>query len=188
MITFAIIGGVLYIMSQGSGAQIANEKNLFTAFDELFKKYGAQYGVDWKVLKAIAMNESGLGVVAGGIEKSVARGLVNPSDIEGSKSYDGKSWGLMQFTIPTARDFEPGATPQKLNNPEYSIRLAAQFVQWLMKRFPTSEPRYWEWVIKSYNQGAGHTAKERRGEIAGYTGGYWDRYLRNLAKLQQGEK
>lgn len=182
--TFAIIAGVLYLISRPGGAAVkADTANLFTAFDGLFAKYAKQYGLDWKMLKAIAMNEAGLGVVAGGIEKSVAIGLANPGDVEGSKSSDGKSWGLMQMTVPTARDYDPSATPQKLNDPEYSIRLAAQFVAWLTLQFPSSDPRYIEWVVKSYNQGRGNTAKERRGEIAGYAGVYWERYLRNYAKL-----
>ncbi|MBX2986487.1 MAG: transglycosylase SLT domain-containing protein [Bdellovibrionaceae bacterium] len=181
--TFAIVAGLLYLISKDGAAVKATGSNIFTAFDALFQKYAKQNGLDWKMLKAIAMNESGLGVAANGLEASVARGLANPNDVEGSKSSDGKSWGLMQVTVTTAKDFDSSATPQKLNDPEYSIRIAAEFIAWLTKQFPTSEPRYTEWVVKSYNQGRGNSAKERRGEIAGYAGVYWDRYLRNYAKI-----
>lgn len=180
--TFAIVAGVLYLVSS-QGTVKANQENIFTVFDPLFAKWAKGYGLDHKMLKAICMNESGLGVVSGGIEKSVARGLANPKDIEGSKSSDGKSWGIMQVTIPTAQDYDSGATPEKLNNPEYSIKIAAQYIAWLTLQFPSSEPRYTEWIVKSYNQGRGNTAKERRGEIAGYAGDYWLRYQRHYAKL-----
>lgn len=182
MISFAIVAGVLYLVSNGASIK-ADSSNIFRVFDPLFQKWAKNYGLDWKMLKAICMNESGLGVVASGLEKSVARGLVNPKDVEGSKSSDGKSWGLMQVTIPTAKDYDSKATPEKLNDPEYSIKIAAQYVAWLTLQFPKSEPRYTEWIVKSYNQGRGNSAKERRGEIAGYAEIYWDRYQRNYARL-----
>lgn len=156
----------------------------FTRWDPLFRKYGSQYGVAPKYLKAIAMNESSLGEAP-----SVRRGLAAPTDIEGSKSSDGKSWGLMQLTLPTARDFEPNATPTDLNNPDFSVRVAAKFLARLQKRFPVVEVRWLEWVIKSYNQGEGNTEKERQGKASGYAGEYWARFLRNLALIEkkQGE-
>ena len=178
--TFVIVAGVLYLMIDGQA--VPAEASLWTAFDPLFQRYAKQYGLDWKMLKAIAMNESGLSP-AGWIEGSVARGLANPADVAGSKSSDGKSWGLMQVILPTAKDFDSSATAEKLNNPEYAVRIAAQFIAWLTLQFPSSEARYTEWIVKSYNQGRGNTAKERRGEIAGYAGVYWDRYLRNYAKI-----
>lgn len=156
--------------------------DLFTQFDSLFKKYASQYALDWKLLKAIAMNESGLGVHPNGMEPSVARGIQNPADVEGSKSSDGKSWGLMQMTLPTARDYDPTATSEKLNNPEYSIRLSAQFVAWLTVQFKTETTRKMEWIVKSYNQGRGNTAKEMRGGT-GYAGPYWERFQRNYNRL-----
>lgn len=147
-------------------------------FDSLFKKYGTKYSVPWTWLKAIALNESSLGS-----NKSVARGLATPTDVEGSKSSDGKSWGLMQVTLTTARDLDPSATEVKLNNPEYSIDLAAKFLSRLQSQFPKVDSRYREWVIKSYNQGPGNTKKE----IAtgkGYAQEYWERFTRNLTKVE----
>ncbi len=138
----------------------------FTKWDALFSRYG---GDDWSVLKAICMNESSLGRAP-----SVALGLVDPSNAEASKSTDGKSWGLMQMTLPTARDYDPDVTPAKLNNPEYSIRLAAQFLRSLRRQFSELE-----FVVKSYNQGAGNSRKEIAGTIDGYAGEYWDRFQRN---------
>jgi len=139
--------------------------------DPLFQEYGPQYGVPPNVLKAICMNESSLGQ-----DPLVQKGLV---------SRDGLSWGVMQLTIPTASDFQPGITPQMLNDPATSVKIAAQFVQSLMSQFDSSDPRFWEWVIKSYNQGAGRTQQEIDGTRPGTSGAqtYWQRYQQNLASL-----
>lgn len=152
-------------------------------FDDLFKQYGSQYGVPWEWLKAIALNESNLGD-----EDSVATGLADPNDVEGSTSTDGKSWGLMQVTLTTARDMDPTATPQKLNNAEYSVNLAAKYLSKLASRLPKIDARYDEWVIKSYNQGPGNTDKERAGLIGnGYAQNYWNRFQSNLQRVQESE-
>lgn len=156
------------------------EQNLdsWTVFDSLFKKYGPMYGVDWTYLKAIALNESLLGKIA-----SVARGLEVPTDIEGSKSSDGKSWGLMQVTLKTAKYLDLSATEVKLNDPSYSVNLAAKLFSQNMTQFSRFEDRWLEWVVKSYNQGAGNTKKERAGEIEGYAEEYWARFQRNLERV-----
>ncbi len=142
-----------------------------TTYDHLFKQYGSQYKVDWKMLKRICMIESSLGRA-----KSVAHGLKNPTDVEGSKSYDGKSWGIMQVTLTTARDFDPTATEEKLNNPAYSVEIACKYLAWVQGRFPVTESRYEEWVVKSYNQGVGNSAKERAGTSQGFAHDYWAKY------------
>ncbi len=167
------MSGVVKAKNSFEDATESSNPDFFT-YDSLFKKYASQNGVDWKWLKAIAMNESSLGQAA-----SVKRGIASPDDIEGSKSSDGKSWGLMQMTLPTARDYDSMATASKLNNPEYSIRLAAKFLRFLTGKFAIVDSRFEEWVIKSYNQGAGNTEKERQGAISGYAQSYWERYTRN---------
>lgn len=174
----AILGikGVDSVMSDGE-KPVDTEDN-WTKFDALFKQYGQLNNVDWRVLKAIALNESSLGR-----DKSVMRGIEAPSDIEGSKSSDGKSWGLMQVTLTTARGLDATATQEKLNNPEYSIKLAAKYVGELQKKFSMIDLRWQEWVIKSYNQGPGNTMKEKTKQISrGYADEYWNRFQRNFEK------
>ncbi len=144
-------------------------------WDYYFKLYGEKYGVDWKILKAICMNESSMGT-----NKSVAAGLVNPKNVAASASSDGKSYGIMQVTLSTARGIDPSVTPQKLNLPEYSIDLAAQYLAEIKKMFSPGDLRYLEWVIKSYNQGPGNTRKEADGKIQGYAAEYWRRFKNNL--------
>jgi len=125
-------------------------------FDFIFKTAGTRYGHDWHILKAIALNESSLGKAT-----SVARGLVVPSDIQGSMSPDGKSWGLMQVTLKTAKSLDPLATEEKLNSPVYSVDIAARYLNDLFEMFLASDARRLEWVVKSYNQGPGNTMREK---------------------------
>jgi hypothetical protein len=197
MIFFAIgvfaVGAILLNKKSESDATSGATVLWFTRFDNLLKTYAKSEGVrdviyngvtipGWMILKSIALNESDLGRA-----KSVARGMLVPSDIEGSKSSDGKSWGLMQVTIKTAKsELDPNATEEKLNNPEYSIRLGAKYVAKLQKSFSTLELRYLEWVVKSYNQGPGNTLKEKSGQVSGYAKEYWERFLRNLERVQKG--
>lgn len=147
-------------------------------FDDLFIKYAQIYGLDPNWLKAFALNESDLGR-----DKSVAAGLDNPDDVAGSTSSDGKSWGLMQVTLSTGRDYDPDVTPQKLNDPNYSVDLAAHLISDLMRAFPPDQhPRNLEWMVKSYNQGRGNTNKEIAGLIGGYAGDYWTRWQSNYQR------
>ena len=142
----------------------------WSKYDALFKKYGTQYGVDWKWLKAISMNESGIGT-----HPSVVLGLKEPNNPK-SVSDDKKSWGLMQILVSTANDFMKGATFADLNNPETAVKIAAQLFAANKKWFPKdSGNALMEKVVKSYNQGAGNTLKGKT-----YADTYWDRFQRNL--------
>lgn len=179
MIYFLLGAIALFVFNKKDDiTETVGESLDFNKYDSLFKKYGSLNGVAWQYLKAICMNESSLGNA-----KSVAHGLEYPSDIEASKSTDGKSWGLMQITIPTGKDLDPLCSPEKLNNAEYSIKLAAKLVSQLQKKFNSSDKRWLEWVIKSYNQGAGNTNKEKSGVISGYADEYWKRFQRNLERV-----
>jgi soluble lytic murein transglycosylase-like protein len=144
--TLFLLGlGIVGLGVLGSKA-MADDSNFFR-YDSLFKKYGRQYSVPWRWLKAIAIVESDLGNAP-----SVRRGLIQPNDIEGSKSSDGKSWGIMQVTLTTARELRPGTTVSELNNPEISVSLAAMYLSRLIKIFGINDK---ESVIRAYNGGPG---------------------------------
>lgn len=175
---YFLAGAVALFFATQTGVKPVMKNTDSKRFDELFKKYGLENKVPMAWLKAIAMNESSLGN-----HSSVAHGLLYPKDIEKSKSEDGKSWGLMQVTLTTARDLDPTATPEKLNDAEYSIKLASKYIAWLGQQFSMFDSRYDEWVIKSYNQGVGNTRKEIKGTGGGYANEYWERFLRNLKKV-----
>ena len=174
------LGLVIFLNRERIDETVTELPWYWTRFDQLFRQAQAKYGVEAKWLKAIALNESDLGR-----ERSVSTGLENPADVEGSKSSDGLSWGLMQVTLTTGRDYDPSVTPQKLNDAAYSVDLAARLLRDLKDAFPLSDPRYLEWVVKSYNQGRGNTAKERAGKINGYAQEYWERFQRNLARINE---
>lgn len=172
--------GFLFFNKESIVETVEENMDSWTQYDDLYKKYGLRWGVDWTWLKAIALNES-----RNGQEKSVLRGIENPKDIQGSKSSDGKSWGIMQVTLTTARDMDLTATEEKLNNVEYSINLGARYVSKMKDYFSETDPRWIEWVIKSYNQGPGNTSKEKSGKIAkGYADEYWVRWQSNLKRVR----
>ena len=183
MIYLILIGAIIAMGSQSDKIQETIEEKLdsWTEYDSLFKKYGAEYNIDWRWLKAICLNESNLGKA-----KSVMIGLENPRDIENSKSSDGKSWGLMQVTVPTAKDFDLAANSEKLNNPDYSVKIASKYLAWVKKQFSAyvNNPNYLEYVIKSYNQGVTNTKKEIAKTSSGFAQGYWDKFQKNLERVK----
>lgn len=180
-----LIGGALLglaAMKKGSIKEAIEEVDTnWTRFDSMFKRAAAKYAVDAYMLKAIALNESSLGLAP-----SVLRGEFAPNDIEGSKSSDGKSWGLMQVTLTTARGLDALATEAKLNSADYSVDLAARYLKSLEKYFSKADPRYQEWIVKSYNQGPGNSIKERDGKSKGFAHEYWARFQRNYKRAKDG--
>lgn len=147
-----------------AGVMAITGDDSFTKWDVLFKTYGAQYGVPWRWLKAICLNESSLGQA-----RSVIVGLNNPADIDGSKSSDGLSWGLMQITLATANGLVGPVTPQYLNDPDNSVKLGAMLVSQLVKRFGIDDR---ESVIRAYNGGP---------KFGASTLPYYARFVTNLA-------
>lgn len=144
------IGVGVFIMSKDASASETTNNLKPSKWDDLFKKYAAENGIDWRLMKTIAMNESSLGT-----NSRVLNGLNNPYDIGASTSTDGLSWGLMQMTVTTARDFDKSADAVKLNDAEYSIRLSAKFIKSLYNQFPGNIND----VIMAYNHGAGNQRK-----------------------------
>lgn len=141
----ASVFGISYLVLNQSPENQDTPSNSPQDFDPLYKKYASQYVLDWKMLKAIAMIES-----QNGQATSVSNGISNPTDVSGSVSSDGKSWGLMQLTVPTANDFE-AVTPVELNNPETSVRIAAKYFAWLEENY--FDPEDTEALVRAYNGG-----------------------------------
>ncbi|MGD9159003.1 MAG: transglycosylase SLT domain-containing protein [Desulfobacteraceae bacterium] len=96
------------------------------SLDTIFQKYGDQYNVDWKLLKAIATVESSLNPDA-----------KNPSD---------PSYGLMQiYCTPDGKGgctnkFNINGWPPKsaeaLLDPELNVMLGAQIIAWNLATYP----------------------------------------------------
>lgn len=182
MLVWAIPAGIL-LMLVGNKAKAAavsyslnssmTKEPTWSKWDSLFKKYGEQYGVDWKWLKAICMTESALGT-----HPSVLLGLNDPSNPK-SVSDDKLSWGLMQIRVETANTFEKGITFKELNNPDTAVKVAAKFFAWLKKQFPNdSGETLTKKVIMSYNQGAGATKSGKT-----YAAPYYEKFLKHMALI-----
>lgn len=156
-----------------------HEDSVNDEFDSLFKKYAAKYGLDWKILKRIAWNESRVG-----LDSRVRKGIQNPKDTESSKSRDGLSWGIMQTTVSTSRDYDPSATAEKLNNPEFSIAMGAAHLNFLIKKYFKNERDF----VMAYNHGQGNQLRfislEKTGQLKPTefpaARSYWEEY--KLAK------
>lgn len=142
-------------------------------WDDLFHLNASVIGVTFDVLKAICMNESSLGR-----NPAVAHGILNPTDIDGSASEDKRSWGLMQLTLLTACDYDAECTPEKLNDPDYSVKIASLFLRNLWVVFGEEE-----FTIKAYNQGAGATRVEMKGGRH-HADDYWARYKAHKGLLE----
>jgi soluble lytic murein transglycosylase-like protein len=107
-----------------------------TDHDALFRKHGAAHGVDWRLLKAVALVESHL----------------NPR----AENADGLSAGIMQIHCVTARSgscrnrFDlpawPPASRAQLYDPDYNISIGAQILAWNIEHLGQARG------IASYNQ------------------------------------
>jgi len=117
------------------------------SMDDLFRKWGAVYGVEWQLLKAIAVTESRL----------------NPDAVN---TADKESIGLMQ--VLCRPDGEGGcsnrlyvdgwseATRKKLFDPRFNIRIGAQILAWNIRAYGLPK------AIAVYNRWA-----ERTSPVAG---------------------
>lgn len=142
-------GLLVLLAALGGGALMMRAANVkaseITGYDEIFRRWGARYGVDWRLIKAHAMVESSLDAEA-----------VNPSD---------PSYGLMQV-LCTARDQDSPctnrfvvdgwaeATPRRLLDPDFNVRIAAQIIAYNL--------RAWGWPrgIAVYNRWAERLSPE----------------------------
>ncbi|MBR9706077.1 lytic transglycosylase domain-containing protein [Candidatus Pacearchaeota archaeon] len=109
-----------------------------TVYDDLYKKYSNHAGVDWKLLKAISINESSQRFTS-----------VNEDEGRGRKSY-----GLMQILYPDTLDFINDYygyeyTRNDLLNPEINIFLASSYIRYLKTRYNKISD-----IIASYNAGS----------------------------------
>lgn len=146
-------------------------KGDLSEWDALIKSASRKWNVPWRWIKAVALNESDYGRYP-----SVALGIRNPDDLEGSVSDDKLSYGFMQMTLSTAQWLVPGITARDLNNPAVSIDLGARYLRWLMDR-PASQGGDREWVIRGYNGGPGWAVTSKGPAM---TAVYYERFLRNL--------
>lgn len=130
-------------------------------YDALFIKYANRYGLDWKMLKAIAIKESTLGE--------------NPLVKNNLLSTDGLTYGLMQIKYTTAKFYIKDLTLDQLRyNPERQIEAAAAYLGDLKKKFNGDVKK----MVISYNQGETNTKNGKD-----YTGTYYPKYLQFYGEI-----
>lgn len=102
------------------------------AYDELFRKYGEQFGIPWEKLKAQAMAESKL----------------NPTAISPAGSA-----GLTQFMPATFAEqaHKLGIEHPDIFNPDHAVHAQAGYMAYLMQR--TGD---WTKALAAYNWGLRH--------------------------------
>lgn len=113
---------------------------VISPFDVYFKKYGKDYGIDWRLLASVSYHES-------------------------TFSTDGESWagaiGLMGLMPPTAATL--GVSKAELFDPEINIKTGAKYLKSLLDVFSSikSSDERIKMALASYNGGIGHIADAR---------------------------
>lgn len=128
-----------YSSSQRHSASGYSRKGVISYYDDLFMKYAPTSGMDWKLLAAIAYNESAF----------------NPN----ATSHMG-AMGLMQLMPSTARQY--GASNPY--DPEQSVRASAKLIANLIAHYaavPDPSERI-NFMVAAYNAGPGHVDDARR--------------------------
>jgi membrane-bound lytic murein transglycosylase F len=154
------VGIANYKMPQVSPGQIS-------PYDSLFKLYAPQIGWDWRMLAALAYQES----------------RFNPN----AQSWSGAS-GLMQLMPQTAIRFGCDSFP----TPECSVHAAVKYIKYLQgiwrKKIPNPAERT-KFVLASYNIGQGHVldAYNLAAEL-GMTDTLWEGNVAEALLLKQQEK
>lgn len=133
-------------------------------YDGLFKYYGGEFGIDWRLLKAQAMAESALHSDA--------------VSTAGAK-------GLAQFMDPTWKDAEE-AFERTLDvfNPEHAIMAQAWYMQRLFKLFPSQRA-----ALAAYNWGMGHVRRAQEdfgAEWFDHVPNETENYVARIERLHRG--
>ncbi|MBX7051540.1 MAG: transporter substrate-binding domain-containing protein [Flavobacteriales bacterium] len=136
-------------------------------FDSLFKMHAPQIGWDWRMLAALAYQES----------------RFNPQ----AQSWSG-AYGLMQLMPETAVRFGCDTAPDA----ECSIRASVKYLKYLQglwkKRVPNQQERD-KFVLASYNIGQGHVIDAQNlAKELGMNDTIWDGHVAEALLLKQQEK
>lgn len=123
-----VLGIIAYAMTRQANATATGFAP--NGFDDLYRYHAALHGLDWRLLKAIAVTESGENPNA-----------VNPSD---------PSYGLCQILCTGAEGDQlctnrlnvpswSGATPNRLMDPAFNVQVAAEILAWNIGQFGTDK-------------------------------------------------
>jgi membrane-bound lytic murein transglycosylase F len=104
-------------------------------YDDYFKKYGAEYGIDWRLLASVAYQES--------------------TFVNGNESWAGAA-GIMGLMPSTAASL--GVSRQDIFDPELNIKAATFYLKRLIQAFSSVEnpDERIKLALAAYNGGIGH--------------------------------
>ncbi|MFG1492539.1 transglycosylase SLT domain-containing protein [Halobacteriovorax sp. ZH4_bin.1] len=137
-----------------------SSKSFNDSLDHLFIKYAKESGIDPKIVKAMALTESGTQL--------------------DQKQYEpkGGTTGILHIKLTTARDYEPTLSAEKLAYDETQIRVASKHIKRLMGVFNNNV----DLVAMAYNAGEGNILKGRVPEITKRHLERFKRYYNELGK------
>lgn len=101
------------------------------------REYGRRYHIDHRFLLALIQVES----------SGRCQAMSNAG-----------AYGLFQLTLPTARNYDPAATPKQLFKSGYNINIACRHYRWLRQEFDRHFPHATEYekmllVVAAWNAG-----------------------------------
>lgn len=114
-------------------------------------------GVDYTLLKAIALTESG------------GKNVITYND------GDSHSYGVMQVKLSTAKMFDKKATAKKLMKAEYNVDIAAKYLKWQIARYNNDTYK----AIAAYNSGS---VKYKKGKHELVNSPYVKKVAKNYAE------
>ena len=118
---YIVFGIVLALLAyKGIASPEASTQLIGGSYDELYRKYGQAVGIDWQLIKAVAIVESGENPKA-----------FNPND---------PSYGLMQIVYPATRNIDdwPPENANKLYDPDYNIKVGSRILAWGIQKYGIS--------------------------------------------------
>ena len=144
----SLLGNILirrYLTDSPKLAQAISREGMqdVQQFQEIFEKYGSQYGYDWLQIAAQAYQESEL----------------NPD----AKNRSGAT-GLMQIRPATARDKNVGI--HDISQPKSNVHAGVKYMRFLADRYFNDEEMHpmdqWMFTLAAYNAGPARVQKLRR--------------------------
>ena len=144
----------------GSEGRRSASEGPMSAYDDIIVKYATRHGLDWRLVRAVAVQESGLQAGAEG---------------------QGGAYGLMQVTPIAAR--EVGEDPSE--SPERNISAGVRYLVHLQKMFPNARGRdRLALILAAYNLGPGHVRDAQLlAERFGYDANRWEGALEDILPL-----
>lgn len=137
-------------------------------YDDYFKKYGAEYGIDWRLLASVAYQES--------------------TFVNGNESWAGAA-GIMGLMPSTAASL--GVSRQDIFDPELNIKAATFYLKRLIQAFSSVEnpDERIKLALAAYNGGIGHVYDgQALAQKYGSDPQVWDDNVEKYLSLKRFEK